>query len=88
MYARVLTPLLLIGIGATGSALAHHSQIEFNLDPTAIETIRGTVTQYDFVNPHVYVYLEANDADGGTALWELEASSTPNLIAVAGAATP
>jgi hypothetical protein len=80
MHARVLTPLLLIGIGATGPAQAHHSQIEFNLDPAAIETIRGTVTQYDFVNPHVYVYFETDDADGSTALWELEASSTPNLI--------
>jgi len=80
MHAKVLTPLLALGIGAAGPADAHHSQIEFNLDPAAIQTITGTVTQYDFVNPHVYVYFETEEADGGTALWELEASSTPNLI--------
>ena len=80
MQTKVLAHCLMLGIGAAGTAQAHHSQIEFNLDPAAIETIRGTVTQYDFVNPHVYVYFETDDADGSTALWELEASSTPNLI--------
>jgi hypothetical protein len=80
MRAKFLTSFLTLGLGATGAAFAHHSQIEFNLDPAAIETIVGTVTQYDFVNPHVYVYLETETADGATALWELEASSTPNLI--------
>ena len=80
MHAKILTPLLVLGIGTAGSATAHHSQIEFNLDPTAIETISGTVTQYDFVNPHVYVYFEAEEAGDSTTLWELEASSTPNLI--------
>ncbi len=77
---RVLTPFLAIGLGAAGPVTAHHSQIEFNLDPAAIQTISGTATQYDFVNPHVYLYLETAEADGSTALWELEASSTPNLI--------
>jgi len=80
MHSRILTTVVLVGIGAAGPVSAHHSQIEFNLDPAAIETISGTVTQYDFVNPHVYVYIETADADGSTALWELEASSTPNLI--------
>jgi hypothetical protein len=61
-------------------ATAHHSQAQFVLDPDRMETIRGTVTEFDFRNPHVYVYLEAQDADGSTVEWELEATSTPNLI--------
>lgn len=80
MHAKILTSVLFLGIGAISPATAHHSQIEFNLDPIAIETISGRVTQYDFVNPHVYIYLEAENADSRTILWELEASSTPNLI--------
>ncbi len=78
MYARVLK--LIIVLSGLASAHAHHSQSEFNLDPAAIRTIEGTVTQYDFVNPHVYLYLQTTEPDGSTALWELEASSTPNLI--------
>jgi len=67
-------------LGAAAPGQAHHSQSQFNLDPAVIETISGTVTQYVFKNPHVYLMLETTEVDGGTALWELEASSTPNLI--------
>jgi hypothetical protein len=80
MQRRILTPGLILAIGMAGSVEAHHSQFEFNLDPAAIQTISGTVTQYDFVNPHVYLYLEAEEAGGSVYTWELEASSTPNLI--------
>jgi hypothetical protein len=65
---------------AVGAANAHHSQAQFNLDPQAVVTIEGTVTRFDFRNPHVYLYLETVAADGATVLWELEATSTPNLI--------
>jgi hypothetical protein len=69
-----------LALGADGAANAHHSQAEFNLDPNVIETISGTVTRFDFKNPHVYLYLETREADGSTAEWQLEATSTPNLI--------
>ncbi len=74
--------MLIAGVTAivAGSAAAHHSQAQFVLDPTRMETISGTVTEFDFRNPHVYLYLEAQQPDGSTALWELEATSTPNLI--------
>jgi hypothetical protein len=71
---------LIAALGATVTAHAHHSQAAFNLDPAAIEAISGTVTRFDFRNPHVYLYIERADTTGATAVWELEASSTPNLI--------
>lgn len=80
MHARNLTFGLILGIGAAGIGQAHHSQAHFNLDPAAVETITGTVTQFDFKNPHVYLYLETEEPDGSTVVWELEATSTPNLI--------
>jgi len=79
MHVRVSTISLILGLAAA-SAAAHHSQAQFNLDVAAIETIQGTVTEFDFRNPHVYLWLETVEADGSTALWELEATSTPNLI--------
>jgi len=69
-----------LALGAATSSHAHHSQSQFNLDPAAIETISGRVTQYVFKNPHAYLMLETTQADGSTAHWELEASSTPNLL--------
>ena len=79
MQAQLQRLSLAVGCGLAVSAQAHHSQAQFNLDPAAIETIRGTVTEFDFRNPHVYLYLETEE-DGGTVVWELEATSTPNLI--------
>lgn len=80
MHTRILTTVLISSLTAAGTARAHHSQAEFNIDPAAMETISGTVTRFDFRNPHVYLYLETEEADGSTAVWQLEASSTPNLI--------
>lgn len=78
---RARTLLLGLALSLTGaSAAAHHSQAEFVLDPSRMETIQGTVTQFDFKNPHVYLYVETQEPDGSTALWELEATSTPNLL--------
>ena len=80
MHTKVLTSGLVFSFGTVVAVQAHHSQSQFNLDPAVIERISGTVTQYVFKNPHVYLMLETSEADGSTALWELEASSTPNLI--------
>ncbi len=79
MRARAFTFGLMFCLAAA-SAAAHHSQAAFNLDPAAMITIEGTVTRFDFRNPHVYLYLETEEADGSTAEWELEATSTPNMI--------
>ena len=44
-------------------ALAHHGGAAF--DQTKQQTLQGTVTQLDFVNPHVVV----KNADGTTTKW-------------------
>ncbi|MFP6830218.1 MAG: DUF6152 family protein [Gammaproteobacteria bacterium] len=80
ILVRILSFCLITILGAVGMASAHHSQAQFNLDPVAMETIEGTVTEFDFRSPHVYLYVETEEPDGSTSLWELEATSTPNLI--------
>jgi len=78
MSARGVTVVCLLVVGLAGPVQAHHSQARFDLD--TISTLAGTVARFDFTNPHVYLYLETA-AEAGTAVtWELEASSTPNLI--------
>ena len=54
---------------------AHHSNVIFDRD-TEI-TIRGAVTRYIWRNPHVYLYVEAPNAAGGTSEWQIEADPTP-----------
>ena len=62
----------------TLAASGHHSPARFDL--SRVLTLEGTVARYDFTNPHVYIYLDVVDAAGSIVTWELEASSTPNLV--------
>jgi hypothetical protein len=41
---------------------------------------QATVTRVEWINPHVYIYVEASDENGGMIEWEIETQSTPNLI--------
>lgn len=61
-----------------GTAVGHHSPSRF--DMSRVVTLEGTVARYDFTNPHVYIYLDVPGVNGETVTWELEASSTPNLV--------
>ena len=47
--------------------LAHHGGAAF--DQTNTQTLQGTVTQLDFVNPHVVIWFDVQNADGTTTKW-------------------
>jgi len=48
-------------------ALAHHGGAAF--DQAKTQTVVGTVSQMDFVNPHVVVWFDVKNADGTTTKW-------------------
>jgi len=53
------------------SASAHHnSGALFDLDREV--SIEGTLTRFDWRNPHLYLYVETVAADGGTVNWRIE----------------
>ena len=58
--------------GAT-PALAHHSFAMF--DHVHRVTVAGTVTKFDWTNPHVYIELAAPDGKGGSARYTIECAS-------------
>jgi hypothetical protein len=51
--------------------LAHHS-ISAEFDPSKNFTLKGTITQVDWENPHVYVHLDVKDDSGKIVNWALE----------------
>jgi hypothetical protein len=58
--------------------LAHHSlQSEFDINKSI--TLKGTVTKVEWVNPHVYVYLDVKDSNGTVTNWALESLPTAVL---------
>lgn len=68
-------PLHVAAIGVTwlGAplALAHHSPAAYDMQAT--RTVEGTITEYDWGNPHVYLSVREN---GSGRVWVVEAFSS------------
>ncbi len=66
----------------SGSAFAHHGAAAY--DSSKMVTVTGTVTDFQFVNPHVMIAMDVKDpSTGKIEKWEGELTS-PNHLARAG----
>ena len=54
-------------------AFAHHSFAMFDTDKSI--TMKGTVTEYEWTNPHCWLRVTAMDQGGAAAKWAFEMSS-------------
>jgi hypothetical protein len=76
---KILTIALAAALLLTAAPLrAHHSFAPFAMD--AEKTITGTVTQFDWTNPHTWIWLEVANDKGGVDKWGVEGMS-PNYLA-------
>jgi hypothetical protein len=78
-----IKPLLLgvmfAGAFITAPAGAHHSTAIYDSE-NPIE-LAGTVVEWQFVNPHVFIVLEVTDtATGEKKVWSVEGSNTAGLF--------
>ena len=77
---RITAILLLVAIGGNWpvEVPAHHGGALY--DSTQTVTVRGSVTRFQFVFPHVLIYIAVTDEDGETVEWSGELT-TPNRLA-------
>src|SRR5262249_32603589 len=62
----------------SGLALAHHSTAMFDMGkPTTIE---GTVKNFEWVNPHVYLHLDVLNSEGKPEEWLVETHSPAIML--------
>lgn len=61
-------------------AEAHHGQAAYNT--TSAVTVVGTVTDFQFVNPHVLIYMDVKNNKGETEKWQGELTSPNHLLRV------
>ena len=65
---RLAIGSLLVGVLAlVVPALAHHAWHGY--DMSNITTVKGTVTKFDWGNPHVWIYLDVMDDKGEAQKW-------------------
>jgi len=60
--------------------LAHHGNASY--DATKTLTVKGTVTEYVWANPHVFVKLDAKDDGGNTVHWIIEGQNPVSMMAI------
>lgn len=66
--------LFILGVPST---LAHHGNSAY--DEKNPITLKGTVTEFDFVNPHSQIYLDVKDDKGNMVHWAIE-SQSPGIM--------
>jgi hypothetical protein len=56
-------------------ALAHHS-VGAEFQPDKSVTVHGVITKVEWINPHVYVYVDVKDDNGAVNEWAFESLPT------------
>jgi len=69
MKTRLLFIVSLVAclLAVSGTAFAHHAWHGY--DMANLTTVKGTVTQFDWGNPHVWISLEVKDDKGSIEKW-------------------
>lgn len=83
MYKNRSITLVLFGaalILLAATAFAHHSTAEY--DMTTLTSMKGTVTKFEWTNPHAYIYIDVKDDKGAVVQWTAELASLGMLSRV------
>ena len=78
MRSRSVPLLLALSLLPTAPAIAHHSFAMF--DSTKVVTLKGTVKDFQWGNPHVWIQLLVPGAKGGTVEYGVECRSVNMLV--------
>src|SRR5437870_4441591 len=62
-----------VAVAAAAPASAHHSFAMF--DRTKADTLDGTVKEYEWTNPHVWIHITTPDQQGTPRQWSFEMQS-------------
>jgi hypothetical protein len=71
----LLTVFCTVSISAP--VMAHHGEANYDTEKTS--SVKGTVTEFEFVNPHVQITIDVKNDKGETEKWTGEARSPAML---------
>jgi hypothetical protein len=77
--SRHLIALVVMAALCVGArpALAHHGTAAFDLGK--VLTVKGTVTSFDFANPHCLVHFDVKSDKGEVEQWQAELTAPTKL---------
>jgi hypothetical protein len=85
MKSKTATVLTLVALGillCVPVLRAHHGLAAF--DTTHTVRMEGTVTEFQWINPHAYIFADLTDDKGKVANWKLEMGSLGMLTKFGG----
>jgi hypothetical protein len=68
---------IIVLLAISGPVMAHHGASPY--DAKKLATLKGTVSDFQFINPHVVLTVEVMDDKGKSESWIAEANS-PNVL--------
>jgi uncharacterized protein DUF6152 len=69
--------LLVSVLAATAAVAAHHGAASF--DTTMEVTLKGTVTEWQWFNPHCFLKFDVKGEDGTVKSWAVEAGNPTDM---------
>ena len=78
MNLNRILPLAALLLSSAVATLAHHS-FDAEFDRNKPITLKGTVTKVEFMNPHMWIYMDVKDDKGVTTAWQIEGGA-PNAL--------
>ena len=78
MRRNLLATFLVVLISSTSAVWAHHAA-STKYDEKRPVTLKGSVTKVEWLNPHVYFYIDVKDSSGNVVNWAVE-SAPPNVL--------
>ena len=80
MKGKMLVVLAAVGslVMFSSSAMAHHGVAGYDMTKTI--TVHGTVSKFDWSNPHVVVYVDAKNEGGEMQHWTIEFASPVHMV--------
>jgi len=83
MKSKLILGLILIACGFAVSRpiLAHHSSAAYDMEHPV--NLKGVVTNMEWGNPHVFIFVDVKDDSGNVEQWRVEGNS-PNMLVRSG----
>ena len=70
--------VLLAGVVVSTPVFAHHGNASFDAGKRL--ELTGTVTEWDWANPHCWLKFDVKDESGKTVNWVVEATNSADLM--------